>query len=79
MPSEFRCPACHSEDIIDHGELIECRGCGLEFFKEFIGSEINEENLLSEQELKAFTETFDELKDDEKRKKVIKSLKDDLH
>lgn len=75
MPSTYRCPACDSDDIIDHGDIIECRSCRLEFFKEFIGSEIDKENLLSEQELKAFADAFD----DDEKKKLLRSLEEDIH
>ena len=70
MPSVNRYPACGSEDIIDYGDLIECCRCGLEFFSESIDGEIDEENILSEQELKAFAETFD----DDEKKKIMRSL-----
>jgi len=75
MPSVNRCPACDSEDIIDYGDLIECGRCGLEFFKESIESDIDEENLLSEQELKAFAKAFD----DEEKKKLLGSREKDCY
>lgn len=75
MPSAYRCPACGSDDVIDQGEVIECRSCRLEFFKEFLEDEIDEENLLSEQELKAFADAFDE----DEKKKIVRSLEEDVH
>ncbi|MFX0106155.1 MAG: hypothetical protein ACFE75_11775 [Candidatus Hodarchaeota archaeon] len=76
MPPQYQCPNCQSGDIIEYDDYIECLNCGLEFFKEFINGEVDEENLLSEQELKAFADSFEELKDDEKRKKFTKSLEE---
>ncbi|MFW9821184.1 MAG: hypothetical protein ACFFE5_16390, partial [Candidatus Thorarchaeota archaeon] len=65
MPSKFRCPNCQSTEYIDYGELIECSGCGFEFFKEFLYSEIDEENLMSDQDLEGFIESFqDDFKDE---------------
>ena len=77
MPSKIHCPKCQSEDIIDYGDNFECSHCKSEFFKESLISEIDEEDLLSEQELEGFVDTFDELKDKNKRKKFLDSLKDD--
>ncbi len=77
MPSKIHCPNCQSEDIIDYGHYFECSHCKSEFFKESFNSEINEEDILSEQELEGFVDTFDELKDKNKRKKFLDSLKDD--
>jgi hypothetical protein len=79
MPSEIRCPNCHSGEFIDYGELVECSQCGYEFFKEFINSEIDEENILSDQELRSLSETFqDSFKEKKDRKKIIKSIDKDL-
>lgn len=77
MSPQDQCPNCQSSDIIEYNEHIECLSCGLEFFKESIDREIDEENILSEQELKGFADTFEELKDDKKRKKFLKSLEED--
>jgi len=77
MSPQDQCPNCQSSDVIEYDEYIECLSCGLEFFKESIDSEIDEENLLSEQELKGFADAFEELKDDKKRKKFLKSLEED--
>jgi hypothetical protein len=69
MRPQVQCPVCRSTDIIEYDEYIECLDCGLEFFKEFIENEIDEENLLSEQELKGFADAFEEFKNDDQRKK----------
>jgi len=73
MPSEYYCPRCQSEKVIVYDDHIECTQCGLSFFTEDIESNIDEENLLSEQELKGFADAFDE----EERKKIVKFLEDD--
>lgn len=79
MPSEFRCPNCQSNEYIDYGELIECSDCGFEFFKEFLHSEIDKENILTDQDLEGFTEPFeDEFADEMTQKRILKSVDDDL-
>ncbi|MFX0140758.1 MAG: hypothetical protein ACFFDN_44380 [Candidatus Hodarchaeota archaeon] len=77
MSLQYRCPNCQSPDIIEYDEYIECLSCGLEFFKESNDSEINEENILSELELRSFADSFEELKDAKKRKEFLKSLEED--
>ncbi len=72
----YYCPRCKSTEIVDHGEYIECPKCCLDFFKEHIG-EINVENILAEQELNGFINSFEDLKDNKIRKNFLKSLKDD--
>jgi hypothetical protein len=80
MPSEFRCPLCHSADIIDYEKIIECPHCGRRWHKEFISGNIDEEDILSDEELEGILHTFgDELKDPEKKRRFLDSLKEDLH
>jgi len=50
MCPQVQCPNCHSTDIIEYDEYLECLDCGLEFFKEFTDSEIDEENFLCKKE-----------------------------
>ncbi|MFX0156357.1 MAG: hypothetical protein ACFE9Q_17685 [Candidatus Hodarchaeota archaeon] len=71
---KYYCPQCKSNKVIDHGEYIECLECSLEFFKDYIG-EIDDENILAEQELKGFIDTFGELKDKKIRRYLSRSLK----
>ncbi|MFX0002935.1 MAG: hypothetical protein ACFFAA_03725 [Promethearchaeota archaeon] len=79
MPSEFRCPNCHSNEFIDYGDLVECIYCGFEFFKEFIDSEIDEDNILSDQDLNSLTESFkEEFKEEQTQKRFSKLIKKDL-
>jgi len=78
MPSEYHCPRCKSEKVIVYDDHIECTQCGLRFFIKDIESDIDEENLLSEQEKKDIIDGFDELKDEETRRKFLKSLDEDL-
>lgn len=74
IPSEYYCPRCQSEDIFVYDNYIECAQCGLNFFIEDIESDVDRENLLSEQELKAVANAFNE----EERKKILKFLEDDF-
>ena len=79
MNPKYQCPACHSDDIIEFDEYIHCLNCNLEFFKESIDNHLDEEDLLSEEELQGISNAFsDELSDREKRKKFLKSLDRDL-
>lgn len=78
MPPEYRCPNCHSEDLVEHGDYITCQKCHLEFHKPILESDTDEEDILSEEELDGLIDVFDEFKDDEKRKKFLDSLKDDF-
>ncbi|MFW9972895.1 MAG: hypothetical protein ACFFDF_22100 [Candidatus Odinarchaeota archaeon] len=75
MSSEFRCPICNSDQFLDYGEYIECTQCGFEFFKEFLDSGIDEENVLTDQELKGFSKAFQDEKD---KRRFLKSIDDDL-
>ena len=74
MPSKYRCPLCNADDIIEYEKTIECPHCGRKWHKDFISGEIDEENILSDQELKGFLDTFDELKDEERRIKFLNPL-----
>jgi len=74
MPSEYYCLKCKSEEVFVYDDHIECAQCGSSFFIEDIESDIDEENLLSEQGLKGFADAFD----DEERKKMEKFLEDDF-
>ncbi|MFX0136116.1 MAG: hypothetical protein ACFFDN_20920 [Candidatus Hodarchaeota archaeon] len=76
MEPQVRCPICRSTEIIEYDDYIECLDCGLEFFKEFVEDEIDDEDILSEQELKGFIDSFEEFKNNEHRKKFIKKLED---
>jgi len=79
MPSKYRCPLCNAGDIIEYEKIIECPHCGRKWHKEFISRDIEEENTLSDEELGGFLSAFDdELKDPEKRKRFLDSLKEDL-
>lgn len=80
MPSKYRCPICHSDEIIEYETVIECPHCNRQWHKDFISGDIEEDNILSDNELEGFLSAFgDELKDPEKRKKFLESLKEDLH
>jgi DNA-directed RNA polymerase subunit RPC12/RpoP len=79
MNPKYRCPACHSEEILEFDEYIHCPNCNLEFFKEFIDSNISEENIFSEEALQAISNAFhDEFDDKKDQKKFLKSIDEDL-
>jgi DNA-directed RNA polymerase subunit RPC12/RpoP len=79
IPDNYRCPNCNSKEFVDYGETIECVHCGSEFFKKFLNSEIDEDNLLSNQELNALANVFHkELQNEEHRERFFKSLDKDL-
>jgi len=78
MPSEYYCPNCKSENVIVYDDHIECNDCGMSFSREILDSDMDDESILSEQELKGFIDTFDELKDEETRRRFLKSLDEDL-
>jgi hypothetical protein len=79
MPSEYSCPSCNSKNIIVYDDHIECTECNLSFFIEDLDSDMDDENILSEQEVRGFLDVFqDELKDEKERKKFLKSIEDDL-
>ncbi|MBA7610407.1 hypothetical protein ES703_17615 [subsurface metagenome] len=74
MPTEYHCPRCKSENVFVFDSHIECAECGSSFFIADIESDIDEENILTEEELDAIAGAFDE----EERKKIINSLDDDF-
>lgn len=74
VPSQYHCPACKSEKIIEYEEYIECLSCHLEFFKEGL-DEIEDENQLSTQELEGIVEAFDELGTENSRRLFSRSLR----
>ena len=79
MPSEYSCPRCNSKNIIVYDDHIECTECNLNFFIEDLDSDMVNENILSEQEVRGFLDGFqDELKNEKERKKFLKSIEDDL-
>ena len=71
MPSEYYCPNCRSEDVIVYDKHIECPHCNLHFSIEDLESDIDDENILSKQELQGIADSFEELKDEENREKFF--------
>ena len=63
----YHCPACKNEEIIESDKSIHCPHCKLDFEKEFLGV-IDDENILSQQELGGIIDAFD----DEDKKKMLK-------
>ncbi|MFX1469938.1 MAG: hypothetical protein ACFFB8_14890 [Promethearchaeota archaeon] len=78
MPQKYHCPQCKSENIIEYEDFLECTQCGLTFFKETLDRNIDDEDVLAEEDLHEFVDTFNELKDEKTRKRFFKSLKKDL-
>ena len=76
VPSQYNCPACKSNKVMEYKEYIECRSCQLEFFKEGL-DEIDDENQLSVQELNGIVKAFDELASKCGRDKLSMSLDED--
>jgi hypothetical protein len=78
MNQNYRCPACHSDNVIDFGDYIHCPNCNLEFFKETFDKIIDEEDTLSEEELLGISNAFNnEFKDEKDRKNFLKSINRD--
>lgn len=73
---KYYCPRCKSTKIINRGKYIECPRCGIDFFKEYI-REIDDENILAEQELEGFIDSFEDLKDKKIYNTLLKTLEDD--
>ena len=72
MPSEYYCPRCQSEEIIEYEDHFECLQCGLNFSVEALDSDIDDDNIIAEEELQGFVDGFDE----EERKKLEKILEE---
>ena len=53
----FICPRCKSEDILEFDDFISCNKCYLDFDKEFLGVNDNE-NILARKELKRIIDAF---------------------
>ena len=82
MKMNYYCPRCHTTEISEYKETFECTKCldnsghPLEFEKRFIGK-VPDDEVLARQEMASFVDTFDELRDSEKRKKFFESLSED--
>lgn len=82
MKTNYYCPRCHTAEISEYDETIECTKCldnsghPLEFEKRFIG-EVPDDEILARQEMDSFVDVFEELKDSKKRKRFFESLSDD--
>ena len=74
MPTEYYCPHCKSENVVNFGSQIECRKCGKSFLIETIESGIDKENILTVEDSDAILGAFDE----DERKKIKEFLDDDF-
>lgn len=57
----YRCPRCKNDSILDFAEIIYCPLCNLDFYKKYFG-DLQEEDMLSLQELHDFRDSFKESK-----------------
>ena len=73
MQSSYLCPRCNSRNILEYDDLIECLDCRLTFTKEIL-EEIDDEYVLSQEELKSFLDVFEELKEEKKRREFLKKI-----
>lgn len=64
----YHCPACKNEEVIEFNDHIHCPHCKLDFNKRFLNV-IDDENVLSRQELGGVIDAFD----DEDKKKLLKN------
>ncbi|UCC19015.1 MAG: hypothetical protein JSV62_13045 [Promethearchaeota archaeon] len=79
MPSDYRCPNCHSEEIFEYEEFIECPQCGRRWHKDYIPKDVeDDEDRLSREEMYSFLDAFEEFTDEETRKRFFKSIDKDL-
>lgn len=72
VPQDCYCPRCQSENIIIYDDFIECADCGLIFSKETLLSDVDDDNILGEEELHGFSNSFS----DEERE-VLRRILDD--
>ena len=83
MTKNYHCPRCKSEEVIDLGDGIGCTVCRdkdglpLEFDKILLDN-IPDDEVLTRQESSSFLDSFKELKDPDKRKKLFDSIMEDL-
>ena len=66
--TEYHCPRCQNENIIELGDSIYCPKCDLDFDKEFLGV-MPDEDVLSRQELGGVVNSFT----DEEKKKLLEN------
>ena len=75
MKTTYYCPRCGTKEISEYDETFECTKCRdnngfpLEFEKKYIGN-MPDEEILALREQASFTDAFEELRDEEKRKKL---------
>lgn len=77
MQSSYCCPRCQSRIVLEYDDVIECLDCSLTFTKDIL-EEVDDEHVLSQEELGRFLDAFEELKDEKKRRNFLKSLDKDL-
>ena len=82
MKINYYCPRCGTNEISEYKDTFECMKCRdkdgfpLEFEKKLIG-QIPDDDIMTIREMDAFVDTFDEVRDSEKRKRYFDSLSDD--
>lgn len=63
---KFQCPRCNEKKIIDYGKTFECINCKLEFDKVSFKLIEDKEDILAEEDKKAFGNTFSDFFDEDK-------------
>ncbi len=66
--TDYHCPRCQNESIIEFEDSIHCHECDLDFDKDFLGV-ITDEDILSQQELGGVANSFT----DEEKKKLLEN------
>ncbi|MFW9782576.1 MAG: hypothetical protein ACFFFB_09875 [Candidatus Heimdallarchaeota archaeon] len=75
---KYHCPRCKTSKILEYDEFIECPKCLLDFDKQLFGK-LPDDEMVSRQEMGAIFDSFEELKDPKKAKRIFDSLLDDLN
>ena len=73
IPQGCFCPRCQSENIIIYDDFIECADCGLTFSNETLLSDVDDDNILGQEELQGFLNSFN----DEEREALRRILDDE--
>ena len=74
MANKQKCPRCGSTNIVEYDTTFECRECNLEFKKENLVG-LDDEDLLSMQEMKGILDELG-LKEDPDKLRKLKDILD---
>jgi hypothetical protein len=79
MTSGYYCPQCKSSKILVHNDHIECLECNLRFSIEDLESDIEDEDLISEEGKAGYLDAFkDDFRDGEAMRDFVDSLSEDM-